>query len=90
MLEDGDIIHLPKVPKVVLVTGRVAKSGGVIYKENEDIDYYIEQSGGYTWDSDAGDTKVIKITGEILDGKDVKRILNIKDEVSEPELQDET
>ncbi len=71
ILQDGDIINIPKAPKVVTVIGRVAKNGGIVYKETAGIEYYIEQAGGYTWDADAGDTKVIKVSGEILDSHDV-------------------
>ncbi len=74
-LQDDDVIYIPQTPKVVLISGRVGKPGGVVYKENEKMSYYIEQAGGYTWDADGRRTKVIKVTGEILDDEDVDRFV---------------
>jgi len=65
LLKDGDLINIPKRPGVVYVTGRVSKPGGILYKPGADFDYYIEKAGGYTWDADKKQTKIIKITGEI-------------------------
>lgn len=72
LLEDGDVIHVPKAPKVVYVTGRVARPGGVVHIEGEKIKYYIKKAGGETWDAKLRRTKVTKVTGEILDDEDVK------------------
>ena len=72
ILEDGDIIQIPKAPIVVQVTGRVSKPGGVLYKEAARLKYYLEKAGGITWDADVKNTKVSKVTGEILDDEDVK------------------
>jgi len=71
VLENGDVIYVPKGPQIVGVTGRVAKPGGVIYKPGAKLSYYIDRAGGYSWDADKRRTKVIKATGEILDDEDV-------------------
>ncbi|MBN2356108.1 SLBB domain-containing protein [candidate division KSB1 bacterium] len=71
-LRDGDIITIPKTPRVVMVTGRVARSGGVLYKKGANLKYYISQAGGFSWDADKRRTKVIKSTGEIEDDEDVR------------------
>ena len=71
VLEEGDVITIPKQPNVVLVTGRVSNPGGILYKENADLRYYINKAGGYSWDSAPKKTKVIKVTGEIKDDEDV-------------------
>ncbi len=72
ILEDGDIINIPRSPRVVLVTGRVAKPGGVLYEEKASLKYYLAKAGGYSWDADGDRTKVIKVTGEIIDDEDVR------------------
>jgi len=72
VLEDKDIIVVPRAPKVVSVTGSVAKPGGVTYVPTADLDYYIEKAGGASWDAKRNNTKVIKVTGEVLDDEDVK------------------
>ena len=75
VLENGDIIQIPKAPQVVQVTGRVAKPGGVLYKSGANIKYYISEAGGTTWDARRSHTKVIKSSGEILDDEDVKQLI---------------
>jgi protein involved in polysaccharide export with SLBB domain len=71
-LQNTDIIEIPKVPKVVLVTGCVSKPGGVIFHPSENLKYYLKKAGGSTWDADVKNTKVTKVTGEILKYRDVK------------------
>jgi protein involved in polysaccharide export with SLBB domain len=75
ILEDGDIIDIPKRPKVVLVSGCVAKPGGIVFKENTNLKYFIQKAGGYSWDADPKRTKVIKATGEIKDDEDVDKLM---------------
>jgi polysaccharide biosynthesis/export protein len=75
LLQADDVIYIPETPKVVLISGRVGKPGGVVFKENEKLSYYIDLAGGYTWDADGRRTKVIKVTGEILDDEDVDRFV---------------
>jgi protein involved in polysaccharide export with SLBB domain len=74
ILEDGDIVVIPKIPKVVTVTGRVANPGGVTYIADANIKYYLAKVGGAAWDADLGKTKVIKVSGEVLDDEDIKHL----------------
>ena len=74
ILEDGDVINIPKAPKVVYVTGRVSRPGGVLHSKGEGIKYYLNWAGGPTWDARVRGTKVTKVTGEILDDENVKSL----------------
>jgi protein involved in polysaccharide export with SLBB domain len=65
LLKDGDVIHVPKRPDVIYVSGRVSKPGGILFMPGKNFDYYIKKSGGYTWDANKRRTKIIKVTGEI-------------------------
>ncbi|MBD3373763.1 hypothetical protein GF406_01905 [candidate division KSB1 bacterium] len=71
ILRDGDRIVVPHKTNLVMVSGRVARSGGVVYKANTDLSYYIEKAGGFAWDADKSKTKVIKANGEIVDDEDI-------------------
>ena len=71
-LRDGDLIVVPKTPRVVQVSGRVARPGGVLYKPGVGFKYYIAQAGGLSWDADGHRAKVIKASGEIKDDEEVK------------------
>jgi protein involved in polysaccharide export with SLBB domain len=72
VLEKGDIIRVPKAPKVVTVTGRVSKPGGVTYTSGQNLAYYLAQAGGPSWDASLSKTKVIKVTGEVIDDEAIK------------------
>lgn len=74
ILEDGDIIHVPKAPRVVYVTGRVAKPGGVLFESAKNVKYYLNKAGGAAWDAKVRGIKVTRTTGEILDDEDVKKL----------------
>ncbi len=74
ILEDGDVINVPRAPKVVYVTGRVGKAGGVLYQPQKNIKYYLNQAGGAAWDAKVRRIKVTKVTGEILNDEDVKKL----------------
>ncbi len=87
ILEHGDIIEIPEAPHVVQVTGRVSNPGGVLFKQDMDIKYYIQKAGGTTWDANRKKTKVIKSSGEILDDEDVKE-LNLGDVIWVPRKPD--
>ncbi len=72
ILEDGDIIVIPKAPIAVTVTGSVAKPGGVTYVAGQKLSYYLKKAGGASWDAKLSNTKIIKVTGEVVDDEDVK------------------
>ncbi|MFQ5823054.1 MAG: SLBB domain-containing protein [bacterium] len=72
ILEDGDVIIIPRVPQVVTVTGRVAKPGGVTFIPVANMAYYLTKAGGPSWDANLKKTKIIKVTGEVLDDEEVK------------------
>ena len=65
VLKDGDVIHVPKRPNVVYVSGRVSNSGGILFKPGANPRYYIQKAGDFTWDADRSGAKVIKVNGEI-------------------------
>lgn len=71
LLEDGDVIVVPKKPNVVYVTGRVSKPGGVLFVPDKKFKYYLERAGGATWDAQVNKSKITKVSGEILDDEDV-------------------
>ncbi|MCI0515284.1 SLBB domain-containing protein [candidate division KSB1 bacterium] len=74
-LKDGDIIQVPKAPVVVQVTGRVSRPGGVLYQKGQKLKYYLKKAGGASWDADVRNTKVTKVTGEILNYRHVDELV---------------
>ncbi|MBN1999826.1 SLBB domain-containing protein [candidate division KSB1 bacterium] len=74
ILKEGDVIQVPRAVRVVLVTGRISKPGGILYAPGAGIRYYIDKAGGYSWDAHPRRTKVIKASGEIMDDQDVDQL----------------
>jgi len=71
VLLNGDQIVIPQKPNTVMVTGRVGRAGGILYKPGADLKYYVARAGGYTWDADSRRIKVIKASGEAINDEDV-------------------
>ena len=62
---DGDSIHVPRHPGVVLVTGEVYNAGLIHYKKKRSLREYIESAGGFTEDADKRTVSVIYANGDV-------------------------
>jgi len=60
LLEDKDVIYINDNKNIVYVYGQVGEEGYVPFKKGEDVEYYIEQAGGYSLAADEGNTRIIK------------------------------
>ncbi len=63
-LMPGDVLVIPKNPKVVYVLGEVGLPSTIPYKKGANVSYYIKQAGGYTDNAAKGDEIVIQPNGE--------------------------
>ena len=52
LLQPGDSLHIPEYSPTVVVTGAVNSPVTVLYREGEDLDYYLASAGGYRNDAD--------------------------------------
>ena len=46
VVNDGDVIIIPKKEKTIYVFGQVAKPGRVNFVDGEDYNYYLNEAGG--------------------------------------------
>ena len=53
ILAGGDSIHIPEYNPIVLVQGAVNSPGAVAYTPGKNLDWYVDQAGGYTQTGDA-------------------------------------
>ncbi len=60
LLRNEDILEVPPITKAVNVTGQVKEPGIITYMPGKDYIYYIEQSGGFSWNAKKGKIRVIK------------------------------
>lgn len=51
-LVDGDSIHVPRFDPTIRITGAVMFEGWVAYEPGRNLDYYIQQAGGYAANAD--------------------------------------
>lgn len=74
ILEDGDTLSIPTVPKTVVVDGAVNYPTAVKYEPGEDIRYYINRAGGLNSEANKKSIYVILANGEV---RSVRRNSNI-------------
>ena len=58
LLQPGDSLHIPEYSPTVVVTGAVNSPVTVLYQDGEDLDYYLDNAGGYRNDADKGRVSV--------------------------------
>ena len=69
ILRDGDIVFVPAKTDLVYIAGRVGKPAGIKFTKGLNFDDYIEKAGGFAWDANKHDTKIIRVSGEIVSAK---------------------
>ena len=70
----GDIIAVPRLQQIVMVSGAATSPGAIVYNPDFSVWDYIESAGGYGWRA-SDDVRVIKArTGQIKLARDVRVI----------------
>ncbi len=69
LLEDGDIIKVPKELQTIKVTGEVLKPINIIYKSGKGMGEYINESGGFTDNANKRGAYVVYANGAIKSTK---------------------
>jgi protein involved in polysaccharide export with SLBB domain len=64
ILEDGDKIYIPQLTQQVYIQGEVSNSGAIRYSPGQDIDYYINKSGGTLLTADLDNIFIVHPNGE--------------------------
>jgi polysaccharide biosynthesis/export protein len=64
ILEDGDNIYIPQLTQQVYIQGEVSNSGAIRYASGQDIDYYINKSGGALLTADLDNIFIVHPNGE--------------------------
>lgn len=71
VLYNGDLIFVPKKPGSVYVFGQVKKPGFITYVEGKNMEWYIEQAGGFAETADEDRASIIKGKNNVwLEGDD--------------------
>ena len=64
ILEDGDRLYIPQLTQQVFIQGEVSNSGAIRYVPGQDIDFYINMSGGVTLSADLDNIFIVHPNGE--------------------------
>jgi polysaccharide biosynthesis/export protein len=68
ILEDGDRLTVPLQPAEVITIGSLRNPASFIHRSNENIQYYINRSGGFTRSADKKELYLIKADGSAVVG----------------------
>ncbi len=63
LLENGDIIYIPKKPIYVSVIGEVNNPSNVLYDPGLTLNDYIQKTGGFTKDADRKGIFIVRVDG---------------------------
>jgi protein involved in polysaccharide export with SLBB domain len=74
VLMDGDTIHIPEKVEIVSVVGAITRPTTIHFTDNSKVDYYIQNSGGYTDDANAKRALVMRVDGSIIPADKVKYV----------------
>jgi protein involved in polysaccharide export with SLBB domain len=66
LLEDGDSLFIPQQPTSVAILGAVRNSTAVLYREKENMEYYINRAGGTTREADVDQIFIVKADGSAV------------------------
>ncbi len=82
LLEDGDVLRLPEMSNVVLVSGEVLMPNALIYDQDVSIDAYIRRAGGYTQGADKARVLIVRQDGSVVEAvPNARTVLAAGDEV---------
>lgn len=65
VLREGDIISIPKNNNTVSINGAVMVPNTVSYIEGENIDYYLNQAGGYSENAKKSKKFIVYMNGQV-------------------------
>jgi len=65
-LEDGDMLHIPMIPSLVMVMGRVYNPNAILYSKEKPLEYYLSKVGGPAENADEKRIHLVKADGSVL------------------------
>ena len=64
VLREGDVVSIPKNNNTVTINGAVMAPNTVSYMKGKDIDYYINQAGGYSENAKKSKKFIVYMNGQ--------------------------
>jgi len=63
-IKEGDELFIPERNNVVYVYGEISSEGAVMFSDNEDVEFFVEKSGGYKKFADNASIYILHPNGE--------------------------
>jgi len=70
-LQDGDVITIPEKADAILMSGEVLMAQSMVFKQNMDVEDYIDRAGGFTQHADKDRVLVVRQSGDVREASDV-------------------
>ena len=71
VLREGDVISVPKNNNTVTINGAVMVPNTVSYIQGKDVDYYLNQAGGYSDNAKKSKKFIVYMNGQVTKVKEV-------------------
>lgn len=65
LLEDGDIIRVPELSNMVMVSGEVVLPNALVFDSNATVETYVQRAGGYNQGADKSRVVVVRQDGSV-------------------------
>ena len=65
-VKDGDELIIPEINNNVYVYGEISSEGSVIYSANQNVEYFVDKSGGYKRFADVNSIYILHPNGESI------------------------
>ena len=85
LMWNNDVIHIPVQAMTIRVSGQVLNPGLLNWEPGKSYQYYIDQSGGYSYNARKSKIRVIRGATGIWQKPDRNTIINIGDTIFVPE-----
>ncbi len=63
-IKDGDELIIPEISNNVYVYGEISTEGSVMYSPNQDVEYFVDKSGGFKKFADVNSIYILHPNGE--------------------------
>lgn len=68
ILEDGDTLTVPLPPAEIITMGSVRNPSSIVYRNDENIQYYINRCGGFSVSANKKEIYILKVDGSAIVG----------------------
>ena len=65
VLREGDVVSIPKNNNTVTINGAVMVPNTVSYMKGKDVDYYLNQAGGYSENAKKSKKFIVYMNGQV-------------------------